>query len=513
MRNGIDGFREEYLPAMGLSGDERVSGGAARPPMTERRLDPEHVQQLLSAQTVALGARFSRRALRRLSATIGDVLHVKAAFVRKRGDDWLAFAQSCGEPRLPLRTADIWRTFDILLQQSHGDLAVWTETGTTWTVLEVSTPDAPMALLVEGDWTASAPMLQQLVRNLLATEASAMLSADRRTAVAAQRLSRVLGRVTGVNDVCATVLRHAVRMVPSRIGAFAVPGETGRLSIVATHGYSPALVQDLRIAPGAGVIGSVYASRVALRVDDARRLSIGRRRSRYRTNSFLAVPSTASGETLGVLCLADRVDGATYSRADLAAVQALLAPAALALARESARRQAQAFQHAATIDPVSGLFNRRYFQARLAEELERAQRHNMPVALLMVDVDDFKQINDRFGHVAGDTVIRDMSDILRRSVRVFDVCTRYGGEEFAILMPGSRGDSAASIAERIRHRMEAYRPDQPELSSLRVTASIGLAMAAGVSTRELIDRADRALYTAKTTGKNRVVRADDPRTP
>jgi len=202
-----------------------------------------------------------------------------------------------------------------------------------------------------------------------------------------------------------------------------------------------------------------------------------------------------------------RLDDQPYTRDDASAIRALMAPTALALGREAARRDARRFLHAATIDPVSGLFNRRYFHVRLGEELERAQRHGMSVALLMLDIDDFKRINDEFGHVAGDMVIRDISEILRHSVRVFDVCTRYGGDEFAIVMPGIGSDNAASIAERIRHRLDMYQPQAAEFLRLRVTASIGLAVSTGVATRELVDRADRALYHAKSSGKNRVVRA------
>ena len=333
-------------------------------------------------------------------------------------------------------------------------------------------------------------------------------SARAREGVAAHRLTRILMRVTGVDAVCAAALRQASRTVPSRVGAFAVPAETGALMIVATHGYPAPLVQDLRIAPGAGILGSVYSSGTLLRVEDAARFPLGhRRRSRYKTDSFLVVPVRAGDETLGVLSLSDRIDGQPYTHEDAAAIRALMAPTALALGRESARREARRFLHAATIDPVSGLFNRRYFHVRLGEELERAQRHGMSVALLMLDVDDFKRINDEFGHVAGDMVIRDISEIVRRSVRVFDVCTRYGGDEFAIVMPGIGGENAASIAERILQRLDTYQPQAPEFMRLRVTASIGLAVSSGIAARELVDRADRALLHAKGSGKNRVVRA------
>ena len=109
----------------------------------------------------------------------------------------------------------------------------------------------------------------------------------------------------------------------------------------------------------------------------------------------------------------------------------------------------------------------------------------------MVDLDGFKSINDRFGHVAGDMVIRDISEILRRSVRIFDVCTRFGGEEFAVMMPGGTAESAGAIAERIRQRVEAYQRSEPDLVGLRVTASIGVAVSPPGVTATGSDRARR----------------------
>ena len=111
---------------------------------------------------------------------------------------------------------------------------------------------------------------------------------------------------------------------------------------------------------------------------------------------------------------------------------------------------------------------------------------------------------------AGDTVIRGVGDILKRSVRRFDLCTRFGGEEFAIVMPGSGAENSASVAERIRQRIETFRPAEAELTDLRVTASIGMAVSPGASARELIARADQALYEAKRGGKNRLVEWKPP---
>lgn len=332
----------------------------------------------------------------------------------------------------------------------------------------------------------------------------------RRLGVATHRLTRVLGRTDGQREVCAVVVRHVARCVRSRLATFAVPTDDNQLQIVATFGYPMELVRMLRIAPGAGVIGSVYEKGAPLLVQDVTTVPGLRRRSRYRTNSFIAVPIRAGDDVLGVLCVADRTDDAPFSRDDLMTVRTLIAPAALALARERARKDAEGFARAAVTDPVSGLFNRRYFHERLEEELDRARRHRTNVALLMIDIDNFKGINDRFGHLAGDLVIRGVGDILKRSVRRFDLCTRYGGEEFAIVMPGSGAENSASVAERIRQRIEAFRPLDSELADLRVTASIGMAVSQEAPARELIARADQALYHAKQAGKNRLVEWKPP---
>lgn len=343
----------------------------------------------------------------------------------------------------------------------------------------------------------------------------------RRLAIATRRLTQVLGRVAGLRNVSALTVRHVARCVRGRYVVCAIPAGDNELSIVATHGYPLDMVKMLRINSGSGVIGSVHASGTPMLVQDIATVPGLQRRPRYRTNSFMAVPISAGGEVLAVVCVADRLDDQPFTRDDLAALRALTAPVALALSRERARRDAEDFAQAAIMDPVSGLFNRRYFHERLEEELDRARRHNTTVALLMIDIDNFKGINDRYGHLAGDLVIRGVGDILKRSVRKFDLCTRFGGEEFAIVMPGSGPENSIPVAERIRQRIEAFRPTESELAELRVTASIGMALSHGASARELIAHADQALYEAKQSGKNRLVewkppeddRSGNPRKP
>ena len=279
------------------------------------------------------------------------------------------------------------------------------------------------------------------------------------------------------------------------------------LSIVATRGYPAVLVEDLRIAPGAGIIGSVFASRQPMLVTDAAQRAAGTpRRLRYKTASFMALPMAAGAHGLGVLSLADRSDGKSFDRSDLTTARALAAPAVLALARERLATRSRELAHAAAVDALTGLFNRRYFETRIDEEIQRARRYALDLALLVIDADNFKFFNDLLGHLMGDRILRTMADVLKRSVRAFDVCTRFGGEEFAILMPGSGAESALASAERIRQRIQDARFDSlASAPTLHPTISIGVAvLAPGEDAAGLVGRADEALYEAKGAGKNTV---------
>ena len=318
--------------------------------------------------------------------------------------------------------------------------------------------------------------------------------------------TRKLGQTNDTAQLAPLVVRSVADAVGARMAALALyDANTGRLAIVATKGYPSVLVEDLRIAPGSGVIGQVFATRRPLLVADAsRELNAHPRRPRYRTGSFMAVPIYTDAGTLGVLTMADREDLQAFTPGDLTVARAMTAPVGLALVSARLAGEARELAHAAAVDPLTGLFNRRYFETRIDEEIQRARRYKLDLALLVIDADNFKALNDLLGHLVGDRVLRAMSDTLRRSVRAFDVCTRFGGEEFAILMPGSNAASAVQSAERIRQRIEQYKFDPMLIpAEIRPTISVGVAVLNGESTaQDLIARADRALYVAKGQGKN-----------
>jgi diguanylate cyclase (GGDEF)-like protein len=218
----------------------------------------------------------------------------------------------------------------------------------------------------------------------------------------------------------------------------------------------------------------------------------------------MAMPLIGAGGVLGVISVTDRRDGREFDRTDFNTLRGLASVASLALDRLQAMDDARTSARIAAIDSVTGLFNRRYFHTRLDEEIERARRHQSPLTVLLLDIDNFKQLNDRLGHLTGDAVLRVVADVLRRSVRLFDVCARFGGDEFAILMPGSSAESSAQIAERIREGIEDSRPPgSPWTEDFKVTASIGIATTTAGAAEELIARADQALYQAKREGRNR----------
>jgi diguanylate cyclase (GGDEF)-like protein len=162
----------------------------------------------------------------------------------------------------------------------------------------------------------------------------------------------------------------------------------------------------------------------------------------------------------------------------------------------------------AATDGLTGLANRRSFDDELALEWRRAERVEDSLALLLIDLDDFKRINDQFGHQAGDAVLRRVAAILDSGARQVDLTARYGGEEFALLTPETDLLGASNLAERLRVALAAALIELPDGRSVRLTASFGVAVKAGLDRPELlVAAADEALYEAKRAGKNRVVAA------
>jgi diguanylate cyclase (GGDEF)-like protein len=178
------------------------------------------------------------------------------------------------------------------------------------------------------------------------------------------------------------------------------------------------------------------------------------------------------------------------------------------------RRRAQErefYRELSYVDGLTGIHNRRYFDEALAGEIEKAKRHHTELVLLMIDIDDFKLYNDRNGHQKGDEALVKIGTALKKACRAYDVVTRYGGEEFAVLFPGATRKHAVELANRVVKEVRATRFDGEErLPSARLTVSVGAACFPddGGDVQSFLRRADQALYAAKKAGKNIVVMAD-----
>lgn len=304
-------------------------------------------------------------------------------------------------------------------------------------------------------------------------------------------------------DLLDSIFKVATELVPGERASLLVR-EDATSDFVITHavGIADEVKKLVRIRQGEGVVGSVAASKRSLLVRNGD-VAPGQERptgSRYRTASFLSVPILVDDESRGVLNVADPLDGRSFGEEDLITLELLASHIGACLLQQE---QGEAMQRLADTDPLTWLFNRRHFDSRLEAELNRALRAEHLLALLMIDVDEFKSINDRFGHRTGDAVLRLVATGIRQAVRLYDVPTRYGGDEFAIILPEADSEVASRVARRVLEKTEAQiLPPELAAAGRTIGLSIGVATFPRPSgdAPALIESADTAMYKAKESG-------------
>ena len=223
-------------------------------------------------------------------------------------------------------------------------------------------------------------------------------------------------------------------------------------------------------------------------------------------STFLATPMRHQQKRIGALLLGCRQEEA-FSSHQARVISILCNQAAVSLENSSI---IQKMEELAITDGLTGLYNHRYFQESYQQELERAERQNQKLTLLIMDIDHFKGFNDSFGHPAGDFILRSLATVLKKNARKIDVLARYGGEEFAALLPGIDKKNARKTAERWRRNVQRA-TFKSSGQSYAITLSIGFATFPddGKAKVELIEKADRGLYDAKENGRNQVRHVDD----
>lgn len=281
--------------------------------------------------------------------------------------------------------------------------------------------------------------------------------------------------------------------------------EEQKLEIKAAYGFSREVQDKISFAVGEGVTGAVVKTGQSRIIGDVSKVPEFKYYHGEKTDikSLLSIPLMVRGKAVGVLNVNHTKENA-FSGDDMALFTAVANQIAIAI--ENAKLFELTKKMSVT-DSLTGLYNHGFFQKQLSEELERARRYGRNVSLLMIDVDRFKKINDKYGHTVGDRILQAVADMFKMYSRHVDTVARYGGEEFAIVLPETDREQAKIVAERLRKDVEKMEIYVEELEkNLKTTISIGISSypVNAETQEELIESADKALYRAKSTGRNKV---------
>ncbi len=315
--------------------------------------------------------------------------------------------------------------------------------------------------------------------------------------------ARKLSASLQLEELVESIARETVIAVPEAEAVTLVHRRAGGEQGFIIDGFDHVADKFFRqpMIEGEGAAGWVMKHGVARRIDDLAMSDVASDGGESGIRSWLGVPLFMYGGCAGVIAVhSTRVDAFRLDH------QRLLESLALQIA--AALQNAHLYE-LAMVDGLTGLFMRRYFDARIDEEIERSKRYGQSFSVVMMDVDDFKHLNDTYGHLIGDRVLRSIANTVKSQMRGVDTAARYGGEEIAVILPRTEMVSAYNVGERIRAAIAEQRVTTDEVPSrvLSVTASFGIASypeSKAVNAEDLINRADKALYRAKKMGKNRV---------
>ena len=366
-----------------------------------------------------------------------------------------------------------------------------------------------LARSVAQAWTSDEILLAEIFADQAAlglarleSEARRLGQAERDGALA--RAAHALNVSLELQEVLDTLAREAGLAVRGHIAGVYLLDEGG--TALATAGHNcPDEWFGYRLEPGEGIAGEVLATGrpVTRRLDrDAMPiLSHVRRLPEFRAG--VGVPMRWNGQLRGALSIAFE-DERDVTADDLHVLEAIADLAVVACHNAEAYDDVRT---AASTDALTGLLNHGAMQVRVREEIARAARDRLPLSCVLIDLDNFKRVNDELGHPAGDALLRRVADALRAEVRPYDQVARYGGDEFVLVLPGTEEQAARAVAERVQQRVRAGSPRSPHGPG--GSCSIGLAAwEAPMGADELLAAADRALLLAKRTGKGRVAVAN-----
>lgn len=293
-------------------------------------------------------------------------------------------------------------------------------------------------------------------------------------------------------------VESATRLLGAEAGSLLLLDQnTGELFFEVAVGKKGDKVNSVRFKKDLGIAGWVAKNKESLVIHDVSsdiRFFKGIDEiSGFKTKNMVCVPVREKDKIIGVFQIINKIDG-DFVNDDVMILQTFANQVAIAI------DNAALYQEAVT-DGHTGLYHHKYFKLRLKEEIARSLRYNYPISVIMMDIDLFKNVNDRYGHPVGSKVIERIAEIIKSITRVTDIAARYGGEEFAMILPYSSYQYGMEIGERLRSTIE-----RSDFDGINITVSVGVGYYDGagkeINCEELIDIADRALYKAKESGRN-----------
>ncbi len=307
----------------------------------------------------------------------------------------------------------------------------------------------------------------------------------------------------------ASTLRETLEEVMQQIGNIFAPTywslllkvpSTGDLRFTVVIGSGVEALRGRILPKGTGVAGWIAETGKEVIIEDVSRDSRFNSNmdelTDFTTESIIGVPLTSRSRVFGVIELINKLDGTPFTAFDLTLLKTIADFAAIGIEKAY---YVQALKRVASIDPLSGLYNRRAFHRFMEREIERSKRTGASLAVMMIDIDRFKAINDTYGHTAGDEVLKECAELLQQCLRKADLICRYGGDEFIVVMP----EISREGAEHARDRILADLKDRNEKAGIRFDVSIGLHESKGTDMDEIIQFVDKDLYENKTRGVER----------